>query len=410
MRTKSLLLTGRVAALAAFAFSMATAGNARADACPEFAKTVLVVGSSAVSSFMAPLGTALANHKADNGDDDPITVMYQSPGSCTGATYVVSPASTGTVTGDVTTYPAGGGTLTCTLAGATHVDIGISDVFASSCGFDALPSKVKDFRGPVQTMTFAVSTASSQQVMSAEAAYLALGIGDTSSDFQFNDSTKIWVRDQSSGTQQMIAHSIEVPANSFISSHSTNSAGIIAGLQASSTDADIAAHTFGILGMDAIRGNTASDVVPLAYQHYGQNCGYWPSSTQSALDMQNTRDGHYFISGPIHMFTKTGNDGQPTNPNAKILIDYLTGKVDPDFDLIALEAGKSIVPDCAMRVTRDEEAGPFMSYMPARSCECKWLDAIGSDVPAECGDGCENDDDCTDSARPKCNYGFCEVQ
>jgi hypothetical protein len=162
--------------------------------------------------------------------------------------------------------------------------------------------------------------------------------------------------------------------------------------------------------MDAIRGNTANDIVPLAYQHYGQSCGFWPSTTQTELDMQNTRDGHYFIQGPLHMFTKVDNSGQPTNAAAKILIDYLTGATDPGFDLIALAAGRAVVPLCAMRVTRDEDGGPFMSYMPPRSCECKWLDATGADVPEECGAGCTEDGDCTDSARPKCNYGFCEVQ
>ena len=412
MRTKSLQLTGRTLALGAFAAAMAIAGTASADTCPAFAKTVVIVGSSAVSSFMTPLGNALANHVDENSDPDPINVLYQSPGSCTGATFVVSPASPGTTTGDVTYY-TGSASATCTLAGATKVDIGISDVFAASCGFDSLPSKVKEFRGPVQSMAFAVSSASQTRTMSAEAAYLALGVGDTTSGFPFPDLNKIWVRDQASGTQQMIAHAINVPANAFISAHSTNAAGIITGLQASSSldPADTDA-TFGILGMDAIRGNTANDVVPLAYQHYGQECGFWPSTTQATapFDMQNTRDGHYFIQGPIHMFTKVNNAGDPSNENAKILIDYLTGAADPDFDLIALEAAKSIVPDCAMHVMRDEEAGPFMSYQPPRSCDCKWLDAVGATpLPEECTT-CDTDDDCDTAGRPKCNYGFCEVQ
>ncbi|HWP08683.1 MAG TPA: hypothetical protein VNN72_23235, partial [Polyangiaceae bacterium] len=234
MRTKSLQLTGRTLALGAFAAAMAIAGTASADTCPAFAKTVVIVGSSAVSSFMTPLGNALANHVDENSDPDPINVLYQSPGSCTGATFVVSPASPGTTTGDVTYY-TGSASATCTLAGATKVDIGISDVFAASCGFDSLPSKVKEFRGPVQSMAFAVSSASQTRTMSAEAAYLALGVGDTTSGFPFPDLNKIWVRDQASGTQQMIAHAINVPANAFISAHSTNAAGIITGLQASSS-------------------------------------------------------------------------------------------------------------------------------------------------------------------------------
>jgi hypothetical protein len=83
--------------------------------------------------------------------------------------------------------------------------------------------------------------------------------------------------------------------------------------------------------------------------------------------------------------------------------------VVPEFDLIATEAGLGVVPDCAMRVSRDTEVGPLSSYMPPKSCECKFVSAAtGVAEPTGCTP-CISNDDCT-AAAPSCNYGFCEVR
>ncbi len=294
------------------------------------------------------------------------------------------------------------------------MDIGVSDVFAETCGFE-IADGLADFHGPTQSMAFASSTQSSQTVMSYEAAYLALGVADTDPEFIYNDATKLWFRDQTSGTQQMIAHAIDVPANKFNpGGHSTNAAGIISGLQASASDVDVATATFGILGMDALR--PIADVVPLAYQHKGQTCGYYPNSELTTHDMQNTRDGHYFIHGPVHMFTKVDNDGVPASEAVKLFVDYLSGVIE-STDLLKAEADLSIVPECAMRVARDEEAGALYSFVSQHGmCECAFLHyAEPSQVPDECTtcDPANNDsdgknDEC-DSSRAYCHYGFCEV-
>jgi hypothetical protein len=102
----------------------------------------------------------------------------------------------------------------------------------------------------------------------------------------------------------------------------------------------------------------------------------------------------------------------PSNLNAQTVIDLLRGATQSNaFDLIAIEAGRGVVPECAMRVSRDTEVGPLMSYMPEQSCEGKFLSvADPANLPAECrpcggdaGNTCPSD-------RPACNYGFCEVQ
>jgi hypothetical protein len=409
MRTKSRHLTGCLAALGAFSASFAFTGNAAAATCPTFDHPLVVVGSSAVSNFVAKIGGILKSEAT------PIDVLYQKPGSCVGAGLMLDPSSPGVITGDVSYYDEAGGTYSCTLAEETAVDIGVSDVFADTCDFE-LQDGVGEFRGPVQSMTFAASTQSSQTVMSYEAAYLALGVGDTDPDFLYNDATKLWFRDKFSGTQQMIAHAIGVPGDKFnAAGHSTNAAGIISALQASASDIDVATATFGILGVDALR--PLSDVVPLAYQHKGQTCGYYPDSELTKKDMQNTRDGHYFIQGPVHMFTKIDNDGTPTNDAAKLFVDYLSGSVESEV-VVQEEAKLGIVPQCAMHVARDSEAGAFYSFaFPGGMCDCAWLHyAQPSELPSECttcdaandqSDGTNSD--CEDSTRAHCHYGYCEV-
>ncbi|HTQ06850.1 MAG TPA: hypothetical protein VMI54_23495 [Polyangiaceae bacterium] len=422
MRNQSLQTLGRVVALGAVAFIATTAEDAKAaDDCAGLPRPVVVVGSSAVKPFMAALGRELASLS------DPVTLIYQSPGSCAGQNTFVSPGGTGKVSGTGLSIYDSVGTagLTCDITsngGTMAMDIAISDVFAASCGYDTLPTGIAEFRGPVQSMVFAVSSNSSRTHISAEAAYLTLGLGADGGTF-WSDPTKVFLRDATSGTQQMIAHAVGLPAASLIGT-STNAAGIQGGLQAAITGGqELADQSIGILGMDVIMKpstGSAGDYVPLAYQHFGQTAGYYPNSDLTAFDMQNTRDGHYMIQGPVHMFTKVDSHGVPTKAEAKLFVDYMTGATATQVvDLIHEEAILSIVPDCAMRVRRDEEIGPFMSYMPPQSCECKFLyEANGKTAPDGCNqcDPANNDDngvnttDCTDTSRQHCNFGFCEVQ
>ena len=415
MRTKSLHLLGRLAALGAVAVATTWANDAAAATeCGSLQHPLVVVGSSAVKPFMTLLGPALA------AQSSPISLIYQSPGSCAGQdAYFGAGTTTGT---GLTVYDAQGTSgLTCdiTAAEGLAIDIAISDVFDATCPNSEAPSGVKDFHGPVQSMVFAVSKASSRQLISYEAAYLTFGLGADGGTY-WNDVADIFVRDQNSGTQQMIAKAIDVPAARFQGT-SGNGTAIQTGLGNAASNQELADGTIGILGMDVVRKpsvGAVGDYVPLAYQHLGQTAAYYPSSDFASNDMQNTRDGHYAIQGPVHMFTKVNGSGVPTKADAKTFIDYMTGAVIPSsFDLVKLEASISIVPDCAMRVTRDAEIGAFMSYMPDVSCECKFLFEVGADVPAECGscDAANNDDhgvntqECPKS-RQHCNYGFCEVQ
>lgn len=373
-----------------------------AGPCEDLDQVVYVTGSSAAKPFVAAIAARLQD----------VNVVYQKADSCAGVNAVVADTKiTGTAstfTWDEETGKAVENKDGCTLplAGAT-VDIGISDVFADSCpNVEDVPNDVEDFTGPVQIMAFVVPVDSTQTVISAEAAYLTYGFGADGEVDPWTDDNLIQQRSSSSGTQNMIANAIGVPAARWVGAANAGSDEMVNSLTAAAT-AGNSEESLGILGTD--RADLIRDSLRvLAYQHYGQSCGYFPDSSATSFDKQNVRDGHYMIWGPIHLLTHVDGDGDPVNPDARIVLDLIRGVSDPDFDLIEVLAKVSLVPDCAMRVSRTTEVGPLASYMPDRSCECKFLAEATGEVPETCAE-CNDDGDCEDDA-PKCNYGFCEVQ
>jgi hypothetical protein len=176
---------------------------------------------------------------------------------------------------------------------------------------------------------------------------------------------------------------------------------------AASATAGNADKALGIVATD-VADKQRSAVKILGYQHYGQSCAFWPDSSTTSFDKANVRDGHYPIWGPLHMLARTSG-GNVTNEKAKKVIDYLSGTAAPEgFDLIQLEAKGGVVPQCAMRVARTKDGGELMSFMPDKSCSCKYTAEATGAAPADCK-GCEKNDDCPASA-PVCNYKFCEVK
>src|SRR6185436_20701814 len=114
------------------------------------------------------------------------SLVYLGDGSCEGVRKFIpfgSPAMTTVLSKanplkyiDATFDPAKDPPL-CTLSADTPADLGISDVFATVCSGSAVPAGVADILGPAQAMLFVTHPNSTQQAISAEQAYLALGLG-----------------------------------------------------------------------------------------------------------------------------------------------------------------------------------------------------------------------------------------
>ncbi len=166
------------------------------------------------------------------------------------------------------------------------------------------------------------------------------------------------------------------------------------------------ANAIGILSTDVAQESRPILSV-LAYQHFGQTCGYYPDREITSNEKQNVRDGHYAIWGPLHLFTVLNNMGYPLKPVVADIIGFMTGTKAPPLglDLIALEAQRHVVPQCAMRVKRTEEMGPLASFAPSGACGCYYDKVANGSTSCT---PCMSKTECPGSA-PTCSYGYCEM-
>ncbi len=393
MRTSINRMSRMWIACAAATGSMLTAHAAHAADCTSLPNPIFVTGSSAVQPFLAGIGTVLA------AGSTPVTIVYKNQGSCTGGDAIVNGTK---MTGTAIYWTASSSVSgeTCDLPTAGQVaDVGASDVFWTSCaGASALPSDVGDFFGPVEVMTFVVPKASSHTSISAEAAYLTFGLGQAGKT-PWDDESQMFVRNAQSGTQSEIGTAIKVPPSKIKGIDANGSSGVLASVSGA-TNVDKA---IGILSTGETDG-ARDKIKELAYQHYGQSCGFWPDSSATSFDKMNVRDGHYPIWGPLHLFSKVDSSGKPTNADAALLIDYVSGAKDlPGANLIDVTIDAHLIPQCAMQVTRTSEIGALMSYQPPTPCGCYFDKKTTGTTSCQ---ACTKDSDCSTN---HCRNGYCEA-
>jgi ABC-type phosphate transport system substrate-binding protein len=389
-------------AVAAAALALSVAPEARAADCSALTGTtaVYITGSSAVKPFLAKAAVKLLPD---------ITIVYLSAGSCAGVASMTTADGAMTGTGTIWDNTGTAGTCALDLPPGNPVDIGASDVYASTCGTPVFAG-VTDTHGPIQIMTFAMPVgATATNVISAEAAYMVYGFAaDNAADTvaPWSDPTAIFQRNGTSGTQNMLATAIRVPAAKWKGGLNAASGDVFTSMT-TAAGAGKSANTIGILATDYVDLHRDT-VKALAYQHYDQTCGYLPDSSATTFDKVNVRDGHYMIWGPLHLYSHPG-----VSASVQKVLDLLSLKAD-DGTMIQTEAKAGDVPDCAMHVSRTGEIGPLASYQPAVGCECKFLFEATGAAPSDCKT-------CTaatataacgvaGSRGTHCNFGYCEVQ
>jgi ABC-type phosphate transport system substrate-binding protein len=383
--------------------ALLAAGRAHAVACSTLPSPVYITGSTAAKPPLAEVAKIMA------AQVPPVSLVYAGQGSCGGVDAIVNGTPVrGEGAGALVYWDATGAELKCDVPMAdpgAMVDIGISDVFATTCLKlpGGLPSNVADFLGPVQTMTFVVPKASPERSISAEAAYNIYGFGADSGVAPWTDETVIFKRDELSGTQRMIAAAIGVDAARWKGTGTSSSTDMKTKLLAAAANPG----AIGILSADVAQDyRYALDV--LAYQHFGQSCGTYPDRDETSNEKSNVRNGRYALWGPLHLLTRLGGSGYPSNANAADAIGYLTGTKTPPagLDLIVLEAQKHVVPQCAMRVKRTSELGSPSPFAPPGACGCYYEKVANGQTACR---PCKVSGDCT-AAAPACNYGYCETQ
>jgi hypothetical protein len=201
-----------------------------------------------------------------------------------------------------------------------------------------------------------------------------------------------------------LADAINVPPDSFKTLEAQvvgDQAALIDGVFSGSADPDA---TLGYASGSAVTANP-DKVKTLAYQHYGQSCGYLPDSSPTAVDKANVRNGQYYLWTPGHFYARVDEEGEIVDPIVKNLVEWFGGLADAPFDITSTIIGAGDIPVCAMRATRDGTLGAISSFAPPNPCGCLFQYATEGDTSC---DSCETDDDC-DAENPHCSYGYCEA-
>ena len=383
-------------------------GMSALPACPPStptAPTVVVVGSNAIDDVVIYVSAELSRSAS------PITVLYQAQSSCNGAAAILTDMK---VAGEFLYWTYVNGTLTenkCALT-AQEADIGISDVFATTCGLDTSIAGATDTLGPIQAMTFVAPKASAERAISAEAARLVYGYGGTFNDFMsppWTNVDHIQRRNPASGTQNLIGKFIGVSSASFKGTENGSTSAMIGAL----TDPNLTDPNATIGILDVVNGDPVSTKIRvLAFQAAGQQCAFLPDSADGTFDRRNVRDGHYVLWGPLHIFNRS-----TVSTNAGNVIKFLSLAMAPQLAnqteaesmsaLIGVTARGSLVPACAMRVQRTSEGGALSTLLPQHACGCRYETELGIDAACTT---CDVDTDCQSPDAPRCNYGFCEQQ
>lgn len=396
--------TSMVCAAAALAAGtvMVTAVKAEAATCASYPNPVYIGGSSAVQPLLQKIASPLSMGTT------PVSIIYISVGSCVGVSDVTTPTPDTTTPNyiDPTT-----GTLTACTAPVTGtpLDIGVSDVYPSTCGV-TLASTQKDFNGPNQVMTFLVPKASSETSISADAAYTVFGFGGATNPVApWTDPTYFFIRKPTSGVINMLGTAIGLATTKWKGVQEANgSNGVLADLMG--LGATMPSKSIGILATDLADANRTS-VKILAYQHTGQSCGYLPDSSSTSFDKINVRQGRYAVWGPLHLITNVDATGKPTSAAAAALLNFFTNTgITPAQQKLFLDAeiAAHVVPQCAMQVSRTAEIGAEASFQPTGACGCYFEASVGT-ASAGCKACPNGNGDCSGST-PVCNYGYCEAK
>lgn len=390
------------------ALALALAAEARADnpACADIsggAPILYGAGGSAQTKLVGGAAVVLQSSA------DPIFVVYKDDaGACSGINALAALGPT-TITGSAKYWDTAAGTqLTCTLPlQGELVEFASMGNTPFLCPLVSDPSLVEgiiDVTGPVSTVNLLVDARSEEQSISAEAAYLVYGFGPQAGISPWDNPSDAYYirRNQDSYVQQYIAKAVGLPASRFYGVDATSNTNSIAYLSALASPEQGISFASGEVA-DANRATVRT----LAYQHFGQNAGYWPDSSATAFDKINVRQGNYYLWGAGHFYAIEGvQAGSYADPDAQVLLEYLSGVSQPagtTKTITDLAIANKNVPQCAMESWRDGDLGEIYAYVPPEPCGC-YFEFKATGV-SSC-DTCDDANPC--SGTDVCRNGYCE--
>ncbi len=384
--------------------------------CGKLPGTVLYVESGDTQENLLK---NIGRHLRDTAN---ITVAFFLTGSCTLTADMYAGAKVlknGTLkyipsTAEDATWTATKAEPTCTTGPAgVSLDFAISALFVDSCGLGPTPAGLGLIQGPIQAYTFVVPTASDQKAIWAQEAYYAFGFGAANPLYPvanpWNDPKFMFIRPTTKSTLVATAKNINVPPAKWKGTAEAASSDVVTAVKGSTQPE----KTIGILGAEVYDGDRNDGIQTLAFQAFNQKTAYYPDSSSAAFDKQNVRDGHYTLWSPTVYITPVDGSNVPTNPAVKYLTQLVVGSGAPTlppgataFDALADVVSVGLIPECAMKVSRQTDGGPLSVYAPANPCTCYYLSKVplATGTPAGCT-ACTGDADCGGGS---CSYGFCE--
>jgi hypothetical protein len=337
----------------------------------------------------------------------PYQIAYQPSGSCTGVANIFDPTkqTVKDIPGKQAVLYNGTTAQNCTFGTGVMLDVAVSDVFDTSCNASyTLDDKIGEYRGPIQPMTFVVSTQAPEdaKVMTAEYGHYVFGRPTDTTAKPYNDPALHFIRNSGSGTQQMISRAIGVDAAKWWGLDQGSSGKVASTLEAIAPGS--APGAIGILSTD-FADAARQQLRVLAFKNTGQLCGYYPDSTPFTRDKRNVRDGHYNIWGPVHFYTRI-NNGQPSDAAGALVTHFVLPRLEDTLLDAITDIG--FVPPCAMKVERDAEMGALTAFAPDFQCGCYFENRLAGSPPAGC-QPCVSSAECP-TTLPACNKGFCEAK
>jgi hypothetical protein len=298
-------------------------------------------------------------------------------------------------------------------------DLVINDTYWMSCfmsygastgGVQPLPANLKEFVGPVQGIVPIVASSYLYYSDITVAELLDLYVcGANANILTFSDSRTIYNYDgTTSGIRELWARGLGA-SNGQVTQVGSGSLGLTAESMANTVASTISPDTTIGYTSTEFYDENRDQVRALKVRGVNQVKAYLPDTDSTSLDKINIREGRYTIQGSLKLVTAVDANGVPLNAGAKKIIDWMQGNPAADplpFDVNEVYAERGVVPQCAMRVTKDNDMPVFRHYTDPAPCNCSFeILATGK----KCIPGCTA---CTDSSTCPtgkiCSHGYCE--
>lgn len=394
---------------------------AQVQDCASLAQPVFMAGTTAVIPVIRLLGARLKTIG--------VTLLWnENSEGCNSVEQMTKPQTDATLRPVFTHYteePAMSGKVystTCNGKVNQATELAINDVSFAACSQNSvvrkeLPAGFAEFQGPVQGLVPVVPisnvflndiTAEELQLLyvcGAKANLMGFLWNETIYDYNgiFSGMRELWARSIGMGYGANLSTLIGKGTFNTITAETMVTEYVGPSLTPQSTIGYTSTEFY-----DQYRNL----VKALKVKGGGQERAYLPDSDILSADKINIREGRYTIQNALRLVAQVDGNNVPVLPQAKNLIDWFqqnpAAEVPLPFDVNEIYAVRGVVPQCAMKVTKDSDEPLFRRYKHPQPCHCAFqVLATGKASIPGCVP-CAGVDAGTCPAGTTCSHGYCE--